>query len=169
MMTRRQRIQPLDGVEAWLGTYGATLVLYARQWVPTHADAEDAFQEGFLRFWRAGRDADDPKAYLYRCVRTASIDKLRQLSRRRDHEVAYQREVQLVSEDPDCEDTREMIEYAMTSLTTGQRELIVMKHWGGLTFESIGNVLELSPRTAQSRYRSALKELRKTLKTAEQL
>ncbi len=168
-MDERRMEKPLDSAEDWLDAYGARLVLYARQWVPTHADAEDAFQDGFVRFWKSGRGADDPKAYLYRCVRTAALDKLRRLRTRRVHEDAYKRHALLVSKEPEHDDTRETIEHAMAHLTTEQRELIAMKHWGGLTFVSIGTVLAINPRTAQSRYREAIRQLRQTLKTAEML
>lgn len=32
----------------WLAAHGARLVLFARQWVGNHQDAEDAFQQAFV-------------------------------------------------------------------------------------------------------------------------
>ena len=52
---------------------------------------------------------------------------------------------------------------ALAALPTEQREVIVMKIWGGLTFKGIGNVLRISPNTAASRYRYALEALRSHL------
>ncbi|MEJ6604061.1 MAG: sigma factor [Verrucomicrobiia bacterium] len=36
----------------WFDTYGARLLLVARQWTRSGADAEDVVQEAFVRFWR---------------------------------------------------------------------------------------------------------------------
>lgn len=33
--------------QSWLERHGPALLLYARQWCPSHAAAEDAVQEGF--------------------------------------------------------------------------------------------------------------------------
>jgi DNA-directed RNA polymerase specialized sigma24 family protein len=42
-----------DEWSAWLDEHGPALVLLARQWVPTQADAEDVVQEAFVRGWRS--------------------------------------------------------------------------------------------------------------------
>ena len=46
----------------------------------------------------------------------------------------------------------------------GNREVITLKIWGGLTFAEIAEALELNPHTAASRYRYGLEELRKLTK-----
>ena len=51
----------------------------------------------------------------------------------------------------------------MLGLPEEQREVVVMKVWGELTFEAIGQVLDVSPNTAASRFRYAIKALRKAL------
>src|SRR2546423_15589407 len=58
---------------AWLGRHGPAMLLLARQWVGSCADAEDVVQEAFLRFWRARDRGDDPVAYLYACVKRAAL------------------------------------------------------------------------------------------------
>src|SRR5262249_27425362 len=62
---------------AWLDQHGPALVLLARQWVPSTADAEDVVQEGFVRFWRSRGRAVDPTAYLFACVKHCALDWLR--------------------------------------------------------------------------------------------
>jgi RNA polymerase sigma-70 factor (ECF subfamily) len=51
-------------------------------------------------------------------------------------------------------------------LPAAQREVIVLKIWHGLTFEAIGNLLDVSPNTAAGRYRYGLNKLKLHLKGA---
>jgi len=44
-----------DRWAAWVDEVAPALVLFARQWTASHADAEDVVQEAFARFWRSGR------------------------------------------------------------------------------------------------------------------
>ncbi len=73
--------------EAWVGRYAGAALLYARQWVPGRADAEDVVQEGFLRFWRARGRARGP-GVLFAAVRTAALDFRRGELRRKRREGA---------------------------------------------------------------------------------
>ncbi len=52
---------------------GPGLVLFARQWVHSRADAEDIVQEAFDRFWRRQHSIDN-KALLYATVRSVALD-----------------------------------------------------------------------------------------------
>ena len=38
--------------QAWYDAHAARLLLFARQWLPDRANAEDAVQAGFVKFWR---------------------------------------------------------------------------------------------------------------------
>ena len=60
---------------------GPGLVLFARQWVHSRADAEDIVQETFVRFWRRQHSIDN-KALLYATVRSVALDLLRRDGRR---------------------------------------------------------------------------------------
>src|SRR6476620_10248761 len=62
------------------------LVLFARQWVRTSADAEDIVQEAFVRFWRTNRDLAN-RGLLYATVRSVALDLIRKDSRRARREV----------------------------------------------------------------------------------
>src|SRR5262245_52474862 len=76
---------------AWLDAHGAALVLFARQWAPAAADAEDVVQEAFVRFWKARHRADDATAFLYACVRRAGLDWIRGRRRRVSRETVAAR------------------------------------------------------------------------------
>jgi RNA polymerase sigma-70 factor (ECF subfamily) len=150
---------------AWLDQHGAALVVLARQWLSSRADAEDAVQEGFVRFWRSRERAADPAAYLYACVRCAALDLRRGRDRRSRRERAAARpEGEPLFDGPlEHHERRAAVAAALGGLPESQREVLVMKVWGGLSFPQIAEALGVPANTAASRYRYALAKLREQL------
>ena len=140
------------------------LVLFARQWVRSQADAEDVVQEAFVRFWRRDHNIDN-RPLLYAAVRSAALDLIRRAGRRarRENEV-YSGMAQF--SDPQFEtidDSQGVLATSIDRLPHEQREVLVMKIWNELTFAEIAEALEISQNTAASRYRYALAALKKDL------
>ncbi|WP_148595616.1 RNA polymerase sigma factor [Aquisphaera giovannonii] len=154
-----------EGWEAWLDRHGPTLVLLARQRVGSRADAEDVVQEAFVRFWRSRHRARDATAYLYMCVRRCALSWRRGRERRlRREEAAARQEAESLLEGPaEREERRRAIEAMLGALPEAQREVLVMKVWGGLSFPQISEVLGISANTAASRHRYAMARLRARL------
>jgi RNA polymerase sigma-70 factor (ECF subfamily) len=154
-----------DEWAVWLDHHGAALVLLARQWVASRADAEDVVQEAFVRFWRSRQRATDPAAYLYACVKHCALDWLRGRKRQaRREEAAARPEAETWFAGPlEQEERRAAIAAALRHLPENQREVLVMKIWGGLSFSQIAEASRISANTAASRYRYALAKLREQL------
>lgn len=156
-----------DDWAAWLERHGAALVLLARQRVASQADAEDVVQEAFVRFWRSRHRADDPTAYLYTCVQNCALNWQRTRDRRSRREGAVARPESetepALAGPPELDDRRATIESVLQSLPDPQREVLVMKVWGGLSFPQIAEALRIPANTAASRYRYALTKLRERL------
>jgi RNA polymerase sigma-70 factor (ECF subfamily) len=156
----------------WLEAHGPKLLLCARQWTRSFADAEDVVQEAFVRYWRHQRHLPgDPQALLVTSIRRAALDHARRQLRRTAREEKAdggleEREYSFEAQPGEDADRRREIEAALQRLPTGQREVLVLKIWNELTFEQIGETLEIPPNTAASRYRYALAALRKELKPA---
>jgi RNA polymerase sigma-70 factor (ECF subfamily) len=150
-----------DRLEQWLEQHAAALVLFARGWVPGHADAEDVVQEAFVRFWRSRSGVADPAAYLYACVKRCALEWLRAGSRRSRREEAIARaEAEPLFEDAlEQQERRVAIEAALATLPEKQREVLVMRIWGDLSFPQIAEALGVPTETAASRYRYALAKL----------
>ena len=156
---------------AWLDLldrHAAALILFARQWCPSHADAEDAVQEAFIHCWRSQVKIDDSVAYLFTCVKHAALDQQRGTKRRWRREATVGSQSQPTNES--CfvsaieeQERTAIIEHHLGQLPQDQREVVVMKLWGGLTFSQIARVLEASPDTIASRYRYALQTMRRLL------
>src|SRR5438094_5257298 len=106
------------------------LLLFARQWVHSAADAEDIVQEAFVKFWRRNHKIDN-RALLYSAVRSIALDFIRRNSRR------ARREASAISEtdefiEPQFEfedDTQRALAEAIDVLPCEQREVVVMKIW----------------------------------------
>jgi RNA polymerase sigma-70 factor (ECF subfamily) len=140
-------------------------VLYARQWTHGHADAEDAVQDGILRVLRSSAEPEgDLLPYLYTAVKWCALDRLRKDSRRGNREQKSEdlREsaTTMFETSIESQERTRHIESAMSRLPAEQREVLVMKIWGELTFRMIAEALGISQNTAASRYRYALNALR---------
>lgn len=153
----------------WFAEHGPKLLLCARQWTRSLADAEDVLQEAFVRYWRLQRSLPgDPQALLITSIRRAALDQARRNQRRAAREEFAEgglEETEGIFEKlPGEGDERRLeIEAALRRLPAEQREVLVLKIWQEFTLEQIGEQLDISPNTAASRYRYALIALRKEL------
>lgn len=140
------------------------LILFARQWVRSAADAEDVVQEAFVRFWRRNLSIQN-RGLLYSAVRSAALDLIRRDRRRarREVEVFGEAEHTVQPQFEQLDDAQRELVLALDRLPREQREVLVMKIWNELTFAEISETLGISQNTAASRYRYALASLKKTL------
>ena len=143
------------------------LLLFARQWARSTADAEDIVQEAFVKIWRRNHNIAN-RGLLYATVRSIALDVLRRDSRRtRRESAAVSESDQMVQPMFEVEDeTQRALVAALNLLPDEQREVLVMKIWNDLTFAEIASALEISQNTAASRYRYALAALKKNLPSA---
>lgn len=161
-----------DSWKNWFRIHGPKLLLCARQWTHTAMDAEDVVQEAFIRFWRQQRKlGSEPMALIVTSLRRTAIDLARRnLRRARREQLAAQDsplETALFEPLLEGDERRTAIEAALLRLPAEQREVLVLKIWGELTFAEIAGQLSLSPNTAASRYRYALVALRQELIAAD--
>jgi RNA polymerase sigma-70 factor (ECF subfamily) len=132
-----------DDWEEWLNQHEATLVLLAPQWLPSHSDAEEVVQEAFVRFWRSRQRAADPAAYLYACIKRCALEWQRSRGRRsRREEAAARPEAESWFAGPlEQDERRAAIAAALRTLPETEREVLVLKIWGGLSFPQIALAL----------------------------
>jgi RNA polymerase sigma-70 factor (ECF subfamily) len=147
----------------WFDSYAPGLVLYARQWLPVEA-AEDAVQEVFLRLMSQRLRSDKVRAWLYRAVRNAAIDRQR-LEKRQHRLQQRQAAEQVPSLQSGADDLMDaaLAEKELSELPAEQREVVVLRVWGEMTFGEISEVTGLSISTLFSRYQTALAVMRKAM------
>jgi RNA polymerase sigma-70 factor (ECF subfamily) len=140
------------------------LVLFARQFVRSAADAEDIVQEAFVKFWRKQHPIQN-RALLFATVRSTAFDLLRRDARRarREADALAETEQSVAPQFETASESQQALAGAIDRLPAEQREVLVMKIWNDLTFADIASVLSISQNTAASRYRYALAALKKNL------
>lgn len=164
------------GNETWRSFFareGARLYLFARQQCRSAADAEDVLQEALVKVWKQLGRGD--RVAVMGAIRRAALDRYRREGRRERREEGaaadYFGGMGAGAEEPwfagggEDRERREALERAVRELPNGQREVVVGKIWGGITFEELGQVLGIPAATAASRYRSALGRLKAMLET----
>jgi len=143
-----------------IDSHGPALLLYARQW----CDApEDIVQDAFLKLVTLRNDPDEPVAWLYRVVRNAALDASKAARRRKCRESAVAKPVHwFVEPSVDGLDADRAVA-GMERLPLEEREVIVARLWGGLSFEQIASLAGCSGSTAFRRYNAGIETLRKEL------
>jgi RNA polymerase sigma factor (sigma-70 family) len=143
-----------------MDVHGPALVLFARQWCDT---PEDVVQEAFLKLVTQRQPPREVVGWLYRVVRNRAIDTLRVTQRRQRRESAVARpEGWFVEPEMDGLDAASAVA-ALQELAVEEREVIVARLWGGLSFEQIGELVGSSASTAFRRFGAGLERLRRTL------
>jgi RNA polymerase sigma-70 factor (ECF subfamily) len=157
--------------EQWRECYrelAPKLLLYARQWLPEVSDAEDAVQTAFVRFWKQHPDASrEDYALAFTAVRTVALDLIRSRKRRASREdllaAGESGTGAPVFFDVSLEqrEEAERVQVALRELPAEQREVVVLRLWGGLSFAEVARTTGQPLNTVTSRYRYAIDRLRK--------
>lgn len=134
--------------------------------------AEDAIHTAFTRLCQLEQtQIDDLTSYVFASVRNAALDGLRSQQRSnalqqsvfeqtiRKPAVSVSPVANLLTNERD-----ERLRKAVDALAADEREVVVMKIYSGLTFETIGRVLNQPAKTAATRYRRALIKLQDKLR-----
>jgi RNA polymerase sigma-70 factor (ECF subfamily) len=136
------------------------LILYARQWADR--EAEDVVQDAFLKLLQATDTAppDNPKAWLYRVVRNAAIDRKRKSRWFRPPPLDNWFETLPDKAQPfDGVELTQLLE----TLPEHQREIVIAKIWGNLTFKEIAELMDRPLSSVHWEYQQGIEKLKKIL------
>ncbi len=148
-------------LRALVDRLGPALVLYARQLCDC---PEDIVQDALMKLAKQTPWPDNPPAWLYRVVRNGAISANRSRQRRRRHEqtVAQMRQSWFVSDNGTAHDAA-LATDALAAMPADQREVVVARLWGQLTYQQIADLTGSSVSAVHRRYHHAIEHLRERL------
>ena len=158
--------------------YGGAVHGMARRVVAEPSLAEEVAQDTFLALWRGPGAFEATRgslqSFLMGVARNKAVDLVRlEESRRRARDALAAEVLTKSTEDPTHEpmaeiDSREGIKEALASLSSVQREAIVLAYFGGRTYREVAEELGIPEGTAKTRMRDGLATLRDLLASQEE-
>lgn len=165
-----------EAFRALLERYGPGLFNFLLYRLGNKADAEDAYAEVLMKVWEHApvyEESGRLKAWLFTIAHRRSLDFL---ARRRRGSLPLQgdaawpgRDETIASAEPGPEalahgeEVRERFMKALAGLPEEQREVFLLREYGGLSFAQIVEALECPLGTALARMRYAVLKLRREL------
>jgi RNA polymerase sigma-70 factor (ECF subfamily) len=138
--------------------HAPALRLFARQW----PSGEDLVHDAFVKLAQQSPPPERVLPWLYRVVRNGALAAGRAAARRRRREgEVSSAEAWFAAADArlDADEATRLL----AELPLEQREVIVARIWGGLTFEDIAQLVGSTLPTVHRRYRTGLTALRERL------
>lgn len=136
------------------------LVQYAAHLTGSVADGMDLVHDVLLRLIAQRVQPTQPRAFVLRCLRNLALDR-----RRARRSAVLEPDVELVAPPnqplpTEQDEQRARLRAALVRLPEVQRESIVLKVFGDMTFEEVAAVLEKPLGTVTSLYARGLQSLR---------
>jgi RNA polymerase sigma-70 factor (ECF subfamily) len=144
--------------------YGQQLYTCALAVTGCSASAEDALHEAFCRGFRLKKAPENTRAYMFRSVRNAAIDQIRQRSKTVNIAEYY-----VFDSSAGPVETVELRQFkrraadALLRLSDDERETIVQHLYAGLTFQEIADLRQRPLGTITSWYRRGLAKMKEDL------
>jgi RNA polymerase sigma-70 factor (sigma-E family) len=149
---------------AFVGARYPALVRYGTLLTGDRGHGEDLTQEALVkthRAWRRLHPHGDPEAYTRQIMVRAAWRAGRRLWRR-ELPAAAPPDRAVDGDAFDLRDTAEVVLAALRELPAGQRIVLVLRYWAGLSEQEIAGQLGCSTGTVKSRASRALATLRRT-------
>ncbi len=153
--------------EQLYGAYKQSVYRYALSLSGSVADADDLLQEAFMGLLRNIDRVDGARPvlpYLLKSVRNRHVDRLRSFAERRqplpDDPVSASPGAAAVLEKGE---QRGQVLAAVGALSEAQAEVVRLRLYGELSYDSIAEQLRVPAATIRNRYRAALERLREIL------
>ena len=142
------------------------LIRYLWTFVRNQTTAEDLLQETFLQLHRARRTYTPPRPvrpWIYAITRHVALMHLRSVRRRK--EVLPDENLPDVPVLPEMDQLadRATVQRLLATLPPAAREILILHHLLGLSFDEVGQVVGLAPGTAKVRAHRAIKSIRQRL------
>ncbi|HXB08382.1 MAG TPA: sigma-70 family RNA polymerase sigma factor [Puia sp.] len=147
----------------------AVLYRYGGKFTADHHQLEDCIQELFIELWKAtSRTAVvSVRSYLlkslkYKLLRT--LRKKREILLPADDDLAFEwsYETFLIAEQEQAEKKQKLLK-ALEQLSPRQKEIIYLKYYQNLSYEEVGDVMNINYQVARNLLYQAMKTLKKCI------
>lgn len=129
--------------------------------------AEEIVQDIFLKLWTNRADLlyiDAPEAYIFTMARNKTIDHLRRLAKETGLLTVLTEQIQAsnneIDEKLDAEALRQLIETAVSQLSTQKQQVFQLSRHEGLSHDEIAERMQLSKSTVKNHLSETLKHIR---------
>lgn len=144
--------------------YSAKLFTYCCKILMDEAKAQDIFQEAFLRFYESAkkdRNMTNVSAFLFKIARNLSLN---EKQKKHNSFISYE-DIQHSTFDKSYESKEqvELLEMALDNLEEKYKEAFVLREYLGMSYQEIGEMLELSLSTVRIRIYRAKNKIREFL------
>src|SRR5262249_11959685 len=143
-----------------LDRHGAALKLYARQWCRS---GDDVVQQALIDLAGCRELPANPVAWLFAAVRRRAISGARSDRRRRHRE--EDAAAAGVKRLRDQDEAAQLAADALAELPLADREIVIARFWGRLTFEEIATLTGMSASSAQRQFEQIISRLRERSQT----
>lgn len=173
---RAERGQPLDAdaFDALFRACASDIHGYLISLLRDRSAAEDITALAFERLYRARSRLDrrrgTPRAWLFAIARNAALDELRRRRRTSDYDLPADSPAVAphASDTLEHAERRATVAEALASLTSRERELVLLKFHGQLTNAELARVLGISESNVGTRLHRALTRLRERCTQVEE-
>jgi len=149
--------------------YERPLYLYVVRLLGTEADAQDIFQDIWVRMYRLRGERGTVTKFsglLFTIARNLSLNAIRDRKHLPDlslEELPSELEPSLRSMEFDEADIREMIQKALAQLPVNQREAFILREYNGYSYQEIADITGASMINVKTRAWRARERLRKII------
>jgi RNA polymerase sigma-70 factor (ECF subfamily) len=150
------RVTDVDRFEEIFARHAGEMASYRRWRAGSPADAQDATSEVFLAAWRRLDDLPDgdrARVWLYATARRVIANQRRSSRRREALDERLALEAATLVEQPDAD--RALVVEALRRVPPGDREVLLLAEWQGLSPTEIASILGCLPVTARGRLHRA--------------
>jgi RNA polymerase sigma-70 factor (ECF subfamily) len=150
-------------------SYERPLYLYVVRLVGTETDAQDVFQEIWVRMYRLRGEKKEVKRFsglLFTIARNLAINMIRDRKVLPDtsiDDMAFDAEALLRTQDVEVADIRDMLERALLQLPVAQREAFILREYNGYSYQEIADIMGTPMVTAKTRAWRGREALRKMI------
>jgi RNA polymerase sigma-70 factor (ECF subfamily) len=156
----------LGAFESLVQEYQSVLFTVAYRMLGDYEDARDATQNAFIKVFQK-LETFDPQHRFFSWIYRILVNECLNARRGRPMEVVSGEREASASSRPDepleAAERRKLVRHAVLALPLEYREVIVLRHFGGLSYDEMAEALQIPVRTVKSRLYTARQRLMEAL------